>query len=186
LILDWILTRVIQMLVAPYVAFVGWAIGGFYVFAFLVCSSLFHLYCLLGCLHTSRQRGSEASLLLLLRALRPIVRLPFMCSLLNHYSGIRYSANAMAIFSSAVCLVTTLLEIHLGFLLYRNWRALRAAGQSSGVDMPFVLRTFVFGLYIVAGMVISLATVWNPTTSLTDLYGASSALTFSMSSLVHH
>jgi hypothetical protein len=80
----------------------------------------------------------------------------------------------MAFFTSFVCFITTLLEIHVGIALYRNWRALRAAGKSGGVDLPFVIRTFMFGMYIAAGMVLSLITIWNPTTAITDMYGASS------------
>jgi hypothetical protein len=43
-------------------------------------------------------------------------------------------------------------SVHLAFLLHRNWRVLRAAGKSGGVDAILVLRTLVFGLYIAAGM----------------------------------
>jgi hypothetical protein len=42
---------------------------------------------------------------------------------------------------------------HLGIILYRNWRVLRAAGQSGGVDLAFVARVFAFGMYIATGMV---------------------------------
>jgi hypothetical protein len=82
----------------------------------------------------------------------------------------------MSLFSAAICFMTTLLELHLAFLLYRNWRVLRSAGQSGGVDMALILRTFIFGLYIAGGLVVSLSSVWNPTTSITDLYGATSKL----------
>jgi hypothetical protein len=82
----------------------------------------------------------------------------------------------MSLFSATACFLTTLLEIHLAFLLYRNWRVLRAAGQSGGVDIAFILRTFVFGLSVVAGLIISVTGLWNPTTAITDLYGATSTL----------
>jgi hypothetical protein len=129
----------------------------------------------IGCLSSPTRRGSPPSILLLLCELRSIVSglgigIRQSALLIHTYR----SANAVALFSSVICLLTTLVEIHLGFLLYRNWRALRAAGQSGGVDLAFVIRTCVFGMYIAAGMIISLITIWNPTTSITDLYGASS------------
>jgi hypothetical protein len=38
--------------------------------------------------------------------------------------------------------------VHLGILFYRNYHV----GGSSAVDMKFVVRTLIFGVYTLAGM----------------------------------
>jgi hypothetical protein len=89
-----------------------------------------------------------------------------------HFRRRMDSSSAASIFTSSICIGITALEGSLpitlvqfnvvitifnvsGLLaitLYRNWCGGRRAGVSSGVDVRFILRVLVFGVYIFFGM----------------------------------
>jgi hypothetical protein len=78
-------------------------------------------------------------------------------------------STAMSVFTSLICLVVTGFQVHLGILFYRNYHV----GGSSAVDMKFVVRTLIFGVYTLAGMFVSLATLLYPSNSFADIFAAS-------------
>lgn len=75
-------------------------------------------------------------------------------------------------------------------ILSRNWNALRQAGMSSGIDVFFIIRIFVFGVYILVGFMcvfhsytpypidvslssITIIMIWSPKSVLPDMFAAS-------------
>lgn len=88
------------------------------------------------------------------------------------YCSLKYSllSDAMSLFTAVVCIVTTVIEIRIAIKLYRNWRGLKEAGESSGVSMQFVLRILVFGIYIFLSMLFSLATMWDHRSPVPDMF----------------
>ncbi|EIN12736.1 hypothetical protein PUNSTDRAFT_111132 [Punctularia strigosozonata HHB-11173 SS5] len=79
-------------------------------------------------------------------------------------------------FQALVCLITLGFEIHLGVTLWRNWQALKRAGMSSGLDYYFLLRVFVFGVYVLLGMIVSAVMIFSPQSVFPDMYAASIGL----------
>jgi hypothetical protein len=66
--------------------------------------------------------------------------------------------------------------VHLGVVLYRTVRGLpKAGGSGHGIDVAFVVRMLVFGLYVLAGLGISVAAIVDPENRVSDLFGASCA-----------
>jgi len=94
------------------------------------------------------------------------------------YCSIDYNplSDAMSTFTAVVCIAVTAIEIRIATMLYRNWRGLKKAGESSGVSVQFILRILVFGIYIFMSMMFSLSTVWDPHSVVPDLYGATVGL----------
>ncbi|KAI0349464.1 hypothetical protein OH77DRAFT_1525619 [Trametes cingulata] len=84
----------------------------------------------------------------------------------------------MALFTAVVCLGATILEVHLLFMLSRNWRALRRAGLGTGIDIQLIIRLTVFVAYIFCGMVVMVATVFNAQSILPDMFAASVGTAF--------
>ncbi|KAI0670779.1 hypothetical protein C8Q78DRAFT_811543 [Trametes maxima] len=84
----------------------------------------------------------------------------------------------LALFTACVCLLATLLEIHLVIVLSRHWRALRRAGIKPGVDLQLVVRVGIFVTYVFSGMVVMVATVFSPKSILPDMFAASVGTAF--------
>ncbi|KAI0372201.1 hypothetical protein BV20DRAFT_1050958 [Pilatotrama ljubarskyi] len=84
----------------------------------------------------------------------------------------------MALFTAVVCLVATILEVHLIVMLSRNWRALRRAGLGTGIDIQLIIRLSVFVAYIFCGMIVMVATVFNAQSILPDMFAASVGTAF--------
>ncbi|KIK52075.1 hypothetical protein GYMLUDRAFT_373458 [Collybiopsis luxurians FD-317 M1] len=80
--------------------------------------------------------------------------------------------NAMAIFTFVVCLGIIMLETQLALLLYRNWRGLRQAGQSTAVDLQLIVRVIVFGVFIFLGMIVDIVSMFSPRSVVPDIYAA--------------
>jgi len=89
------------------------------------------------------------------------------------YCSINYSplSNAMSIFTAIICLVITILEIRIAIILCRNWRGLKEAGEPNSPSVQLILRIIFFGIYIFAGALFSLATMWDKS-AIPDIYGA--------------
>jgi len=81
-------------------------------------------------------------------------------------------SNAMAIFTFIVCLGIVALEIQLGLILYRYWRGMRKAGQTSNVDPQLLIRVLVFGIYIFFGMVVNVVSIFDEHSLAPDMYAA--------------
>jgi len=84
--------------------------------------------------------------------------------------------NAMSIFTFIVCLGITLLEIQLAMSMYRNWRVLRRAGQSTGVDLQLLLRVILFGVFVFLGMIIDVISMFSTRSLAPDMYSAFAGL----------
>ncbi|KAH9854722.1 hypothetical protein C2E23DRAFT_817711 [Lenzites betulinus] len=87
-------------------------------------------------------------------------------------------SNAMALFTAAVCLIATLLEVHLIVMLSRNWRVLRRAGLGTGIDIQLIVRVGIFVSYVFCGMIVMIATVFSPQSILPDMFAASVGTAF--------
>ncbi|KAI0632161.1 hypothetical protein C8Q77DRAFT_905573 [Trametes polyzona] len=96
------------------------------------------------------------------------------------YCSVDYDpfSNAMALFTAAVCLVATMLEVHLIFMLSRNWRALRRAKLGTGVDIQLIVRVGFFMTYVFCGMIVMVASVFNTESILPDMFAASVGTAF--------
>ncbi|KAF5385707.1 hypothetical protein D9757_005505 [Collybiopsis confluens] len=81
-------------------------------------------------------------------------------------------SNAMYIFTFIVCLGIIMLEIQLGLLLYRNWRGLRRAGQSTPFDVQLVVRVIVFGGFVFLGMFVDIISMFSQRSVVPDMYAA--------------
>lgn len=77
----------------------------------------------------------------------------------------------MQIFTFVVSLVVECLEANIIFLLYRNWRAIRGAGQPAQGGIS-VLRVLAFGIYIFLGIVLDLVTLILPKSVVPDMFAA--------------
>jgi len=90
------------------------------------------------------------------------------------YCSLQYSplSDAMSLFTVVVCLIIMVMEIRIAIMLYRNWRGLKEAGESSGVSVQFVVRILVFGIYIFLSMLFSLATMWAHRSPVPDMFAA--------------
>jgi hypothetical protein len=95
----------------------------------------------------------------------------FYCSL--HFDKL---TTVMSLFTSAVLLVVTVLEIQLAYNMYRNWRGIRKAGHSGGVQLQLVLRVLVFGFYCFTGMIISAVSIVEHKSPVPDLFCATTGL----------
>lgn len=42
--------------------------------------------------------------------------------------------------------------VHLVWILSRNWRALRRAGNDTGIDVQLIIRVGIFVTYVFCGM----------------------------------
>ncbi|KAI0822324.1 hypothetical protein BC628DRAFT_1421992 [Trametes gibbosa] len=87
-------------------------------------------------------------------------------------------SNAMALFTAAVCLVATMLEVHLIVMLSRNWRALRRAKLGTGINIQLLVRVGIFVCYVFCGMIVMIATVFSPQSILPDMFAASVGTAF--------
>ncbi|KAI0648048.1 hypothetical protein C8Q79DRAFT_906641 [Trametes meyenii] len=101
---------------------------------------------------------------------------PLQCLILtrNRYP----STTPLALFTACVCLLATILEVHLVIVLSRHWRALRRAGMEPGVDLQLVVRVGIFVTYVFCGMVVMVATVFSPKSVLPDMFAASVGTAF--------
>jgi len=91
----------------------------------------------------------------------------FYCSL--DYSPL---SDAMSVFVALVCLTITVIEIRIATTLYRNWRGLMKAGESTGVSAQLIVRTLVFGVYVFMGMIFSLVALWDHRSAVPDMFSA--------------
>ncbi|KAL1950589.1 hypothetical protein VTO73DRAFT_5713 [Trametes versicolor] len=96
------------------------------------------------------------------------------------YCSVNYDpfSNAMALFTAGVCLIATLLEVHLVWILSRNWRALRRAGNDTGIDVQLIIRVGIFVTYVFCGMIVMVASVFSPDSILPDMFAASVGTAF--------
>jgi len=93
----------------------------------------------------------------------------FYCSLQN-----APLTNAIAGVVAVTLIATTALEVWIGIILHRNWRALRNTGSDgSGLDISLVVRVVVFGGYVFIGLVLSLLSIVAPKTIVPDMWIAS-------------
>ncbi|KAF9267393.1 hypothetical protein L218DRAFT_984924 [Marasmius fiardii PR-910] len=96
----------------------------------------------------------------------------FYCQLVGHPLS-----NAMSIFVFVICLGIILLKIQLGLVFYRNWKALRNARRRMSVphqtqgNVP-VLRMMVFGVYVFAGMICNVISLFHPRNVIPYMYVA--------------
>ncbi|KAJ8523240.1 hypothetical protein ONZ45_g332 [Pleurotus djamor] len=82
----------------------------------------------------------------------------------------------MAIVTAIVCFAVTCLEVQLGLILYRNWRAIRSARRASGAEIALLLRVFLFGIYVFIGMVVNVFTVFDRSSVFPDIFAATIGL----------
>ncbi|KAK7048391.1 hypothetical protein R3P38DRAFT_2869083 [Favolaschia claudopus] len=79
-------------------------------------------------------------------------------------------AMAMTLFVAIIGLAITILMIYLSILLYRNWHGFRHAGRPSHVHGQLILRVFIFGGYIIFGLVVNLISMLAPHNLAPDMY----------------
>jgi len=79
-------------------------------------------------------------------------------------------SDAFAIFVAIMLLATTGYEIAIGVFLSRNWRALR---QSGSLDMQFLTRVALFGVYVFLTLILSILSIVSPRSPVPDLFTAS-------------
>ncbi|EPQ54428.1 hypothetical protein GLOTRDRAFT_111257 [Gloeophyllum trabeum ATCC 11539] len=91
----------------------------------------------------------------------------FYCSLWNDPF-----TNMMSLFTAIACLSAIALQVHIGVILSRNWRALRKAGHSSDVDLQLIIRLCIFELYIFIGMILDVTTIFTNGTVVPDMFAA--------------
>jgi hypothetical protein len=94
------------------------------------------------------------------------------------YCSLRFDklTTVMSLFTSAVLMVVTVLEVQLACNMYRNWRGIRKAGHSGGVQLQLVLRVLVFGFYCFMGMIISAVSIIEHKSPVPDLFCATTGL----------
>lgn len=80
--------------------------------------------------------------------------------------------NAMTLFTFIVCVGILMLELQLAARLYKNWRGIRKAGRSSGVDVQLILRVLAFGIYVFFGMVANVISQFSERSLAPDMYAA--------------
>jgi len=95
----------------------------------------------------------------------------FYCSVQNSLL-----TNSISICVAVTLVATIILEVWIGIILHRNWRALRKAGNGSGFDVSLVLRVIVFGGYVFIGLILSLLSIVAPKTIVPDMWIASVGL----------
>jgi len=95
----------------------------------------------------------------------------FYCSLQN--SAL---TNSIAGVVAVSLIATTVLEVWIGVILHRNWRALRKRGNGCGFDVSLVVRVVVFGGYVFIGLVMSLLSIVAPKSIVPDMWIASVGL----------
>ncbi|KAI0699276.1 hypothetical protein C8T65DRAFT_303340 [Cerioporus squamosus] len=86
--------------------------------------------------------------------------------------------NIIGLFTATMCLISTALEAHIMFMLFRNWTALRRAGLSAGVDLQLTVRVGIFTAYILCGVAAMLASVANARSVVPDMWAASIGMAF--------
>jgi hypothetical protein len=91
----------------------------------------------------------------------------FYCAL--HYPNL---SDAMSIFTFIICLGITMLEIQLAMLMYRNWRGLRRAGQSTNFDLQLTVRVIIFGAFIFFGIFVDVISMFSQRSLVPDMYAA--------------
>ncbi|KAF9077743.1 hypothetical protein BDP27DRAFT_1413435 [Rhodocollybia butyracea] len=94
----------------------------------------------------------------------------FYCSL--HYPHL---SDAMSIFTFIFCLGIIMLEIQLVLLLVRNYRGLRAGGQSTAFDMQLLVRAVVFGVFVFLGICADVVNMFSES-SFPDMYTAAAGI----------
>jgi hypothetical protein len=80
--------------------------------------------------------------------------------------------NAMTLFTFIVSVGILMLQLQLAAILYRNWRGIRKAGRSSGVDVQLILRVLAFGIYVFFGMVANVISTFVERSFAPDIYAA--------------
>jgi len=90
------------------------------------------------------------------------------------YCSLKFNplSNAMSIFTAIMCLCIIVLEIHLAINLYRNWRGMRRAGRSTGLDLQLIVRVLTFGIYVLYGMVVDIISMFDSHNIAPDMYAA--------------
>ncbi|KAJ3976948.1 hypothetical protein EV361DRAFT_177656 [Lentinula raphanica] len=90
------------------------------------------------------------------------------------YCALEYSplSNAMSIFVFVFCLGIFVTLLRICYLLYRNYRGLRQAGESFVVDLHFLVRVIVFGCFIFVGMFVDILVMFSSSSRVPDLYAA--------------
>ncbi|KAI0771247.1 hypothetical protein BD413DRAFT_65818 [Trametes elegans] len=132
-------------------------------FALLAAPYVTHLCFAAGALGVALQEPSRVS-----RAHRY-----FYCSI-DHDSF----NNSVSLFTAAVCLLATVLGVHLIVFMSRNRKALRYAGTDSGINKQLVVRVGIFIGYIACGMAVMILAVFNTKSVLPDMYAASIGTAF--------
>ncbi|KAJ3801563.1 hypothetical protein GGU11DRAFT_674865, partial [Lentinula aff. detonsa] len=90
------------------------------------------------------------------------------------YCALEYPplSNAMSIFTLIFCLAIITIQFRICLVLYRNCRGLRQAGESMVVDLQFLVRVVVFGVFIITGMFVDVLSMFSQRSVAPDLYVA--------------
>jgi len=92
----------------------------------------------------------------------------FYCSLSNSPL-----TNGIGLFTALILLVTMTFEIWIAVIVRKNWRDIRRTGTGGDVALELIFRVFLFGLYVILGMVLSILSIVAPKSPLPDLWVAS-------------
>ncbi|KAJ3747215.1 hypothetical protein DFH05DRAFT_1521558 [Lentinula detonsa] len=90
------------------------------------------------------------------------------------YCALEYPplSNAMSIFTLIFCLAIITIQFRICLVLYRNYRGLTQAGESMVVDLQFLVRVVVFGVFIITGMFVDVLSMFSQRSVAPDLYVA--------------
>ncbi|KAG9227586.1 hypothetical protein PTI98_011148 [Pleurotus ostreatus] len=90
------------------------------------------------------------------------------------YCTLQYTPlfDTMAIFTAIVCLAITCLQVRLGTILYRNWRAIRSARRTDGSEIQLLLRVLIFGVYVFVGMIVNIFSIFAKSSAFPDIFAA--------------
>ncbi|KAI0335858.1 hypothetical protein GY45DRAFT_1366451 [Cubamyces sp. BRFM 1775] len=85
---------------------------------------------------------------------------------------------SLCAYTAVICLVATMLEVHLIVMLSRHRKALRNAGLRSGIDTQLIVRVGIFVAYVFCGTVVEVINAFGTQTVLPDMFAASVGTAF--------
>ncbi|KAI0657385.1 hypothetical protein C8Q70DRAFT_1055907 [Cubamyces menziesii] len=85
---------------------------------------------------------------------------------------------SLCVYTAVVCLIATILEVHLIVMLSRHRKALRNAGLRSGIDTQLLIRVGIFVAYVVCGLLVEVINVFGIRTVVPDMFAASVGMAF--------